>query len=323
MQISINRGIARHIAESFLMKGGMPETDASIVADVLLEAELRGRKTHGFIRLPGIKNRYEKEERSEIQVDREIGQSIRVNGGNHPGYLVAYRAMELAIDSAKQTGTCIVGVYNTSHCGMAGYYVDMARKENLIGILFADCLPRITPAGGTEAILGTNPIAVGIPSNTVPLLFDMSTAAITNGELLVAMQERISISEGLAFNAEGESTTFAAEALKGSVRPFGGHKGFGLALITQILAGALVNAATVPPPGTNYGLLLIVLDPSVFVPLEQFKNEVDSLIERIKANRREAGVEEILIPGERAYRQREKNLMSGICLDETLVQQLT
>lgn len=323
MQISINRGVARHIAESFLMKGGMSETDAAIVADILLEAELRGRKTHGFIRLPGIKNRYEKGERAEIQVDREIGQSIRVDGGNHPGYLVAYRAMELAIDSAKQTGTCIVGVYNTSHCGMAGYYVDMARRENLIGILFADCLPRIAPAGGTEAILGTNPIAIGIPSNTVPLLFDMSTAAITNGELLVAMQERISISEGLAFNAEGEPTTFAAEALKGSVRPFGGHKGFGLALITQILAGALVNAATVPPPGTNYGLLLIVLDPSIFVPLEQFKNEVDSLIERIKANRREAGVEEILIPGERAYRQREKNLMSGIRLDDTLVQQLT
>ncbi len=323
MQISITRSVARQIAESFLMKSGMPETDAVIVADVLLEAELRGRKTHGFIRLPGIKNRYEKEEHSEIQVDREIGQSIRVNGGNHPGYLVAYRAMELAIDSAKQTGTCIVGVYNTSHCGMAGYYVDMARRENLIGILFADCLSRITSSGGTEAILGTNPIAIGIPSNTVPLLFDMSTAAITNGELLVAMQKRKPIPEGLAFNAEGEPTTDAEQALKGNVRPFGGHKGFGLALITQILAGALVNAATVPPPGTNYGLLLIVLDPSVFVPLEQFKNEVDSLIERIKANRREAGVEEIFIPGERAYRQREKNLMSGIRLDDILIQQLT
>ena len=108
------------------------------------------------------------------------------------------------------------------------------------------------------------------------------------------------------------------QALKGSVRPFGGHKGFGLALITQILAGALVNAATIPPPGTNYGLLLIVLDPSVFVPIEQFKTEVDSLIDHIKANRREAGVKEILIPGERAYRQREIYLKSGIDLDDTL-----
>lgn len=298
-------------------------SDSAIVADILLEAELRGRKTHGFIRLQGIKNRYEQGKRSEIQVDKEEGQCIRVDGGNHPGYLVAYRAMELAINGAKQTGTSIVGVYNTSHCGMAGYYVDMARKEDLIGILFADCLPRITPEGGTEAILGTNPIAIGIPSNNVPLLFDMSTAAITNGDLLVAMRENTSIPEGLAFNSNGDPTTDAEEALKGSVRPFGGHKGFGLALITQILAGALVNAATIPPPGTNYGLFLIVLDPSVFVPLEQFKTEVDSLIADIKANRRETGVEEILIPGERAYRQREMHLKLGIDLDDTLVNQLT
>jgi L-2-hydroxycarboxylate dehydrogenase (NAD+) len=321
LQIPIDA--ARQLAETFLTTSGMSSSDSAIVADILLEAELRGRKTHGFIRLQGIKNRYEQGKRSEIQVDKEEGQCIRVDGGNHPGYLVAYRAMELAINGAKQTGTSIVGVYNTSHCGMAGYYVDMARKEDLIGILFADCLPRITPEGGTEAILGTNPIAIGIPSNNVPLLFDMSTAAITNGDLLVAMRENTSIPEGLAFNSNGDPTTDAEEALKGSVRPFGGHKGFGLALITQILAGALVNAATIPPPGTNYGLFLIVLDPSVFVPLEQFKTEVDSLIADIKANRRETGVEEILIPGERAYRQREMHLKLGIDLDDTLVNQLT
>ena len=321
MHISIDA--ARQLAETFLMTSGMSATDAAIIADILLEAELRGRKTHGFIRLPGIKNRYEKGKRTEIQVDKEDGQCFRVDGGNQPGYLVAYRAMELAIQRAKQTGASIVGVYNTSHCGMAGYYVDMARKAELIGLLFADCLPRITPEGGTQAILGTNPIAVGIPSNNALLLFDMSTAAITNGDLLVAMREDMPIPEGLAFDPEGEPTTDAEQALKGSVRPFGGHKGFGLALITQVLAGALVNAATIPPPGTNYGMLIVVLNPTVFVPLKQFKREVDSLIDSIKANRREADVEEIFIPGERAYRERKKYLKSGIHLDDTLVNQLT
>ena len=301
----------------------MSPTDATIISDILLEAELRGRKTHGFIRLPGIKSRYEQGERTDIQVDEEKGQCVRVNGGNQPGYLVAYRAMELAIARAKQTGASIVGVYNTSHCGMAGYYVDMARKADIIGLLFADCLPRITPEGGTEAILGTNPIAVGIPSNTVPLLFDMSTAAITNGDLLVAMQGDTSIAEGLAFDPDGEPTTSADAALKGSVRAFGRHKGFGLALITQILAGALVNAATIPPPGTNYGLLIIAIDPTSFVPLGQFKTEVDTLIARVKENRLESGVTEILIPGERAYRQREIHLADGIHLDDALVNQLT
>ena len=320
MHISVDD--ARKLAETFLTKSGMSETDASIIADILLEAELRGRKTHGFIRLTGIKSRYQPSEQTNIRVDKEEGHCIRIDGGNQPGYLVAYRAMELAIERAKQSGAGIVGVYNTSHCGMAGYYVDMARKADVIGLLFADCLPRITPEGGTEAILGTNPIAIGIPSNTVPILFDMSTAAITNGDLLVAMREGGTIAEGIAFDPAGEPTTDADAALKGSVRPFGGHKGFGLALITQILAGALVNAATIPLPGTNYGLLIIAIDPISFVPLEQFKTEVDTLIARVKANRREAGITEILIPGERAYRQREAHLANGIDLDDTLVSQI-
>ena len=321
MQISIPE--ARQLAETFLAKSGMAPTDATIIADILLEAELRGRKTHGFIRLTGIKSRYEQGERTDIQMDQEKGLCLRVDGGNQPGYLVAYRAMELAIARAKQSGASIVGVYNTSHCGMAGYYVDMARKADVVGLLFADCLPRITPEGGTQAILGTNPIAVGIPSNTVPLLFDMSTAAITNGDLLVAMQKDAPITKGIAFDPDGAPTTNADAALKGSVRPFGGHKGFGLALITQILAGALVNAATIPPPGINYGLLIIVIDPTSFVPLSQFKAEVDTLIAQVKENRREAGVTEILIPGERAYRQREIHLADGIHLEDTLVNQLT
>ena len=321
MHISVAN--ARELAETYLEKCGMPPTDVVIIADILLEAELRGRKTHGFIRLTGIKNRYEQGERTEIQVDMEEGMCVRMDGGNQPGYLVAYRAMELAIERAKQNGAGIVGVYNTSHCGMAGYYVDMARKADVIGLLFADCLPRITPEGGTEAILGTNPIAVGIPSNTVPILFDMSTAAITNGDLLIAMREGETIAEGIAFDPEGELTTDADAALKGSVRPFGGHKGFGLALITQILAGALVNAATIPPPGTNYGLLMITINPTSFVPLTQFKTEVDKLIARVKENRKESGVTEILIPGERAYHQRTVHLAEGIYLDDTLLSQLT
>ena len=321
MHISI--ADARRLAETFLIQGGLSSIDAAVIADILLEAELRGRKTHGFIRLPGIKSRYEQGERTDIHIDKEDGQCVRINGGNQPGYLVAYRAMAIAIERSKQTGASIVGVYNTSHCGMAGYYVDMARKADMIGLLFADCLPRITPEGGTEAILGTNPLAVGIPSNTVPLLFDMSTAAITNGDLLVAMREGTEIAEGLAFDPDGEATTDPDAALKGSVRPFGGHKGFGLALIVQILAGALVNAATIPPPGANYGLLIVALNPESFVPLKQFKTEVDTLIARVKENRRETGVTEILIPGERAYRQRAVHLVSGIHLDDALVSQLT
>lgn len=321
MRISVES--ARELAETFLIKSRMSKTDAAIITDILLEAELRGRKTHGFIRLTGIKNRHAQGERTDILVDQESGLCVRMNGGSQPGYLVAYRATELAIQRAKRNGASIVGVYNTSHCGMAGYYVDMARKADVVGLLFADCLPRMTPEGGTQALLGTNPIAVGIPSNTVPLLFDMSTAAITNGDLIIAIRDGNAIPEGLAFDPEGEPTTDAEAALKGSVRPFGGHKGFGLALVTQILAGVLVNAATIPTPGTNYGLLIVAIDPTSFVPLAQFKTEVDKLIARVKENTKESEGTEILVPGERAYRQREAHLADGIHLDETLINQLT
>jgi L-2-hydroxycarboxylate dehydrogenase (NAD+) len=320
MRMPINA--ARQLAEDILISGGMPQTNAMIVADILLEAELRGRKSHGFIRLPGIKSKYGEAKQSELRVVREEGHWSLIDGGNHPGYLVAHYAMEGAIKRAKVHGSSLVGVYNTSHCGMAGYYADMARKEDLVALLFADCLPRITAFGGSEPILGTNPLTVSIPSNSTPILFDMSTAAITNGDLLVAIREGKQIAAGLGFDPQGNPTTDPGQALKGSVRPFGEHKGFGLGLIIQILAGVLVNAATIPLPGVNYGLLMIVIDPSIFVPIDLFKREVDVLLNRLKATRREAGVEEIAIPGERAYREREQRLETGIDLEDNLLAQL-
>ena len=320
MRISVDA--ARRLAEDYLVACGMPHDEAKIVADVLLEAEIRGRKTHGLIRLPGFRRRYAQSELGECRVVRESGHWSLIDGGNQPGYLVAYRAMEHATDRAKTHGSSLVGVYNTSHCGMAGYYADQARKADLVSILFADCLPRITAFGGNEPILGTNPVAVGIPSNSTPVLLDMSTASITNGELLVAIQEGRQIQAGLAFDSDGNPTTDPGEASKGSVRPFGEHKGFGLALIVQILAGALVNAATIPPPGVNYGLLIIVIDPAIFVPIDVFKREVDTLIARVNQTRHPPEIAEILIPGERAYRERERCMAEGVELPDDLLDSL-
>ena len=124
----------------------------------------------------------------------------------------------LPLKRAKQRGSGIIGVYNTSHCGMAGYYVDMARKADIIGLLFADCLPRITPEGGTEAILGNKSNRYrDTPLIQSQFCFDMSTAAITNGDLLVAMREGTPIAEGIAFSPEGEPTTDAGRSVKKAV----------------------------------------------------------------------------------------------------------
>lgn len=313
---------ARQLASSFLQRGGIPEAEAEIITDILLEAELRGRKTHGFIRLAGIKNSYAQKEKRPITIDRESGHWLLVDGGDNPGYLVAHYAMNAAIDKAKTYGSSLVGVYNSSHCGMAGYYANMALKKDCIGIVMADCLPRITAWGGVEPILGTNPIAVGIPTNSVPIVLDMSTASITNGALLVAMREGKLIKEDIAFDSEGNPTTDPSQALKGGVQPFGGHKGYGLALVIQILSGALVNAAVIPPAGVNYGLLLIVIDPEIFLPLDEFKRKVTELINTVKNTKKRSGVAEILVPGERAFRERERRLEKGIEFEDDLVEQL-
>ena len=315
---------ARQLALTFLTDGGIPEDQAEIVTDILLEAELRGRKTHGFIRLSGIKGRYQKSNRQmqDIRIAKESGHWALIDGGDNLGYLVAHYAMQVAIERAKTYGSGLVGVYNTSHCGMAGYYANMAQGEDLIGIIMADCLPRIAAWGGVESILGTNPISVAIPTDEGPIVLDMSTAAITNGDLLMAMRAGELIPEGLAFDPDGSPTVDPALALKGSVLPFGGHKGYGLALIIQILAGALVNAAIIPPPGTNYGILSIVIDPSIFMPVGDFKRRVTELVNRIKTTQRASGVKEILVPGERAWRERTQRLTAGIELDDELVSQL-
>ena len=313
---------ARQLALTFLTDGGMPEDKAEIVTDILLEAELRGRKTHGFIRLSGIKSRYQKTTMQDIRIAKESGHWALIDGGDNLGYLVAHYAMNVAIERAKTYGTSLVGVYNTSHCGMAGYYSHVAQEEDLIGIMMADCLPRIAAWGGVEAILGTNPISVAIPTDDIPIVLDMSTASITNGDLLVAMRSGELIPEGLAFDPDGNPTVDPSSALKGSVMPFGGHKGYGLALIIQLLAGALVNAEVIPPPGTNYGILLIVIDPSIFMPIDEFKKRATELVKRVKNTKKASGVEEILVPGERAWHERTQRLETGIELDDELVSQL-
>ncbi|HIE28239.1 TPA: Ldh family oxidoreductase [Candidatus Poribacteria bacterium] len=320
MLLSVNE--ARQLASSFLERGGIPDAEAGIITDILLEAELRGRKTHGFIRLAAIKNSYARKEKRPITIAKESGHWMLIDGGDNPGYLVAHYAMNAAIRKAKAYGSSLVGVYNSSHCGMMGYYANMAPEADCIGIVVADCLPRITAWGGVGPILGTNPLAVGIPTNSVPIVLDMSTASITNGDLLVAMREGKSIKDGLAFDSEGNPTTDPSRALKGSVLPFGGHKGYGLALVIQILSGALVNAAVIPPPGVNYGLFLIVIDPEIFLPLDEFKQKVTDLIETTKNTKKMSGVVEILVPGERAFREREQRMEKGIEFEDDLIEQL-
>jgi L-2-hydroxycarboxylate dehydrogenase (NAD+) len=212
---------------------------------MLVTAEARGKDSHGLIRLPryirGIEHGNVDPD-GEIEIVRDSGAAATLSGGSRLGPAVAMRAIAEAAARAREHGIGCIGVHDSTHLGLLGYYTDELREENLVGIAMTNTEPAMPPHGGTEPILGTNPIAIGLPTDP-PFSLDMSTAAIARGRLETAAERGESIPEGIALDADAEPTTDPEAALEGTILPFGGSKGSGLALAIEVLAGGLVGAS--------------------------------------------------------------------------------
>lgn len=310
----------RTLSEGILSTRGLTDGDAAIVTDILIEAELRGRPTHGMIRLPGIAER--SASRSPMRLVREGPSYGLVDGQENLGYLVAHRCARTVIAKAETTGLAVVGGFNTGHCGMLGYYASMVADAGMVGIAACDTSPRIAPWGGTQPVLGTNPLAAGFPARKGMVLVDLSSAAITNGQILMHLKDGTELPEGVALGPDGKLTQDPEAARAGAVLPFGGHKGYALAVMIQILSGALVRAAPVPQPGRNYGIFLLAISPTLFMDADLFHVGVDDLVRRIKDSGAAQGVPEVLVPGERAFRERRRRLAEGIEIDLDLMAEL-
>jgi LDH2 family malate/lactate/ureidoglycolate dehydrogenase len=308
----------RPLLESVFRRAGLPPAEAATVADAIIEAELRGRSTHGFVRVRGLVEQIRRGGFEPVRIDRDGGHWLRVDGGNGIGYLVADRAMELAIERAAGQGTALVAVHRATHAGMLGYYAEKAARQGFVGLAACDCSPRVAPYGSSEALFGTNPLAIAIPAEPNPILLDMSTAAITNGELLLAKRQGTRIDPTLAFDRQGRPTDDPEAALAGAVVAFGGHKGAGLALAIQILTSALVGAATVPAPGTDYGYLIAAIDPAIFTDREAFLRDVTALADRIRSARPAPGHAHVLLPGDRTWLERADRLRDGLTVEGSL-----
>lgn len=247
-----------------------------------------------------------------------------INGNHGFGHVVTYRAMEMAIKKAKEAGIGLVGVHNSNHFGVAGYYTDMAIMEDLIGIVIANTEPAVAPIGGKEPILGTNPLAIGIPSQSHYVSVDMATSASARGKLMEAKRRGEMIPENVALDADGRPTIDPHEALKGSILPFGAHKGYALAFMIEIMAGPLVNASfgkavtgtANPEVQCTKGDLVAAIDPSKFVDMEDFKNDVDEFIAEVKST------PNVFIPGDMEVRNVKRHHEEGIPLDDNLMEQL-
>ncbi len=318
----------RSIIIGILTRLGVSEDDAYIVADVTMDADLKGFTSHGIGRFPqyikGLKVGTINPN-AEITIEEETVSMALLNGNHKFGHVVTYKAMEIAMEKAEQTGIGLVGVHDANHFGVAGYYSDMAVMQDMIGIVIANTEPAVAPIGGKEPIIGTNPIAIGIPSNKNYVSVDMATSASARGKLLEALRKGQKIPENVALDCEGNPTIDPAEALKGSILPFGAHKGYALAFMIEILAGPLVRAAfgkgvrgtANPDEMSTKGDLVMAIDPSKFVDIDKFKEEVDEFVAEIKGSG-----ENIFIPGDMEVNNIKGFKEKGISVDDALLKQL-
>jgi LDH2 family malate/lactate/ureidoglycolate dehydrogenase len=319
-RIRLSVAEARDHAERAMRGMGYNTEEAYIVADHAIDAALCGYEYSGLAKLLNIpEHRRFKQPRRPIRVLRETEVSVLYDGGNNVGMLVMYHAARGAIAKAATHGFGIVGVTNSWMSGRSAYYVEMIANANLIGIHTAGSARAVAPPGGTRPALGTNPIAFGLPSSRGPIVFDMGTSAFMGTDLMYRERMGQLLPQGVAIDSEGQPTRDPSLARAGALLPFGGYKGFGLALIVQafgLLAGSALDA------DQDDGYLFVVFKPELLADLDEFKQQLGELTERIKATPRRPEVSEIRIPGERAFRGRERALREGIEVDRAVYEAL-
>jgi LDH2 family malate/lactate/ureidoglycolate dehydrogenase len=251
--------------------------------------------------------------------------SACVDGDDGPGQWVGVRAMELAIRKARQSGLGVVGVRRSNHFGAAGHYAWLATQENLIGLCTTNARPSLAPTGGLTPTFGNNPLGVGIPAGqNPPILLDIAMSVAARGKIGLHLAEGKPLPPGWILDRFGRPSTDPADLAAGLGVPIGGHKGYGLALVLEVLAGVLTGAGFCwdhrrkptqsSPVPLDYGHFFLALAPELFLPVAEFTARVDRLIEQAKGGERAENVEEILVPGELEMRARARNLREGVPL---------
>lgn len=311
---------ARELALTVVCRMGYSDDDAAIVADHVIDAALCGYEYSGLPKLlDAIEDKRSSQPRSPILTLRETSVSVLFDGGNNLGMLTMVRLAEAVASKARATGFAIGGLMNSWMSGRGAHYVERLARTDLVAIHTVSVSRRVAPPGGAEPFLGTNPLTVGLPSAGDPLILDIGTSAITYSDVALHARRSEPLPEGVAIDAQGGPTRDPHRALSGALLPFGGHKGFGLGLVIHGL-GLLAGAGR--SPGKDYGFLLIAFSPDLLIPVEEYKQEVADLIRRVKATRRQPGVDSIRIPSERSFRERERNMREGIEIDAAIHEEL-
>lgn len=326
---------------------GMNEADAALAASVLVAADMRGIDSHGVARLSGYV-RLHQAKRAKMnpqwKIIHQTPSTATIDADEGLGLTVAPKAMEIAIDKAKQVGTGWVAIQNSNHFGIAAYHAMMALEHNMIGIAMTNASPLVAPTFSKEKLLGTNPMCYVFPAGKhQPVVVDMATSSAANGKLEIAQRTGKPIPLGWVQDKEGNDTTDPFALSKGgALLPLGsahdaaGHKGYGLAAVVDIFSAVLSGAnygPWVPPfvafldpltnlPGKGIGHFVGAMRVDAFRPYDDFVTHMDNWIDRFKSAASIEQNKQVIIPGEPEFWEYEKRKKEGIELNEKVLADL-
>jgi LDH2 family malate/lactate/ureidoglycolate dehydrogenase len=333
----LKRETVEEIVKRSLIKAGCSTKKADVVADNLIEADLRGISSHGIARLQRYLDHIQQgliDPKSEPRVVHQTGISAVVDGQNGIGQYVAKFATDIAIEKAEENGMAIVVVRNSNHYGIAGYYAEMIMRHGMIGLSSTNTAPLAVPTFGRDALLGTNPIAIAFPADTSePYMIDMATSVVPRGKLEVYSRNKRPIPRGWCVDETGRATEDPARvlenlkrgagggilALGGEGEEFGGHKGYGLAMLVELITAGLsvgrYSGDTYKGAGGICHLFgAIRLD--LFGDPKEISKSLTAILMKVKDSERAEGAGEIFLHNEKEHRARKANLRKGTPVDK-------
>ena len=332
--MNIHHESLKRFVSAIFSAAGCEGREPERIAHYLVESNLVGHDSHGVIRVPAYIEWLQAGKVNPNQSMRVVfeNEAIAVVDGNFGfGQVIGEQAVQLAIDKSARHGVAVMALRNCGHLGRIGDYAVLAARAGKFSLHFVNTSGAgilVAPFGGTKRRLSANPIAAGVPiPGRLPMILDISTCAIAEGKIKVALNKGVNVPDGCIIDSKGQPTNdpkvFYGNP-PGAILPFGGHKGHGLSILTEMLAGALTgNACTTPDVARlSNGMLSIVLDPKFFVQNEEFACEVNRFIEFVKSSEKVSIDGEILMPGEFEDRMRAKRVSEGIDLDETTWSQI-
>lgn len=302
-----------------LRNAGVPPASAQLQVDLLIEADLRGRASHGLMRLPRIVERIHNGVADPLTTGIHIwrGNFLEVDGQRGLGPVVACSALDAMVAASSRQGIAVAAIRNNNHLGMLAWYAQRVAIQGLVLIAASTSEALVHPWKGRKAMLGTNPLAIGVPTASEPFILDMATSLVSMGQIHDYALRGVALSPHWALNADGNPTTDASAAKQGSIAPFGEAKGYALGLALEVLVTCLTASAIgTEVVGTldshkvcNKGDVFIVIDPGRRPEVAQ---QISGYLDAVRASGATANA--VAVPGDRAMASRQNSLESGISL---------